>query len=42
MLIEAAGQLTGKEISLDVRFVENRQEMNALPEAAEYNKKCRN
>ena len=32
VLIEAAGQLTGKEISLDVRFVENRQEMNALPE----------
>lgn len=31
-LIEAAGQLTGKEISLDVRYVENRQEMNALPE----------
>ncbi len=31
-LIEAAGQLTGKEISLDIRFVENRQEMNALPE----------
>ena len=24
--------MTGKEISLDVRFVENRQEMNALPE----------
>lgn len=31
-LIEAAGQLTGKEISLDVRYVENRQEMDALPE----------
>lgn len=31
-LIEAAGQLTGKEIVLDVRYVENRQEMNALPE----------
>lgn len=31
-LIEAAGQLTGKEISLDVRYVENRREMNALPE----------
>lgn len=31
-LIEAAGQLTGKEILLDVRYVENRQEMNALPE----------
>lgn len=31
-LIEAAGQLTGKEISLDVRYVESRQEMDALPE----------
>ena len=31
-LIEAAGQLTGKEIQLDVRYVESRQEMNALPE----------
>jgi len=31
-LIEAAGQMTGKEIKLDVRFVENRREMNALPE----------
>ena len=31
-LIEAAGQLIGKEISLDVRYVENRREMNALPE----------
>lgn len=31
-LIEAAGQLTGKEISLDVRYVESKQEMNAFPE----------
>lgn len=31
-LTEAAGQLTGKEISLDVRYVENRQEIQALPE----------
>lgn len=31
-LIEAAGQLTGKEIQLDIRFVESRQEMNSLPE----------
>ncbi len=31
-LIEVAGQLTGKEIKLDVRFTESRQEMNALPE----------
>lgn len=31
-LVEAAGQLTGKEIKLDIRFVESRQEMNALPE----------
>lgn len=31
-LIEAAGQLTGKQISLDVRYVESRQEMNAFPE----------
>ena len=31
-LVEAAGQLTGKEITLDVRYVEGRQEMNALPE----------
>lgn len=31
-LIEAAGQLTGKEISIQVSYVENRQEMNALPE----------
>lgn len=31
-LIEAAGQLTGKEISVQVSYIENRQEMNALPE----------
>jgi hypothetical protein len=31
-LIDVAGQLTGKEIKLDVRFTESRQEMNALPE----------
>lgn len=31
-LIEAAGLLTGKEILLDIRYVESRQEMNALPE----------
>lgn len=31
-LIEAAGQLTGKEILLDIRYVESRQEMNSLPE----------
>lgn len=31
-IVDAAGQLTGKEISLEIRFVENRQEMNALPE----------
>ena len=31
-LVEAAGQLTGKGITLDVRYVEGRQEMNALPE----------
>ena len=31
-LVEAAGQLTGKEISIQVSYVENRQEMNALPE----------
>lgn len=31
-LIEAAGEMTGKEIRLDVRYVENRREMNALPE----------
>lgn len=31
-LIEAAGQLIGKEIQLEIRFVESRQEMNALPE----------
>lgn len=31
-LLEAAGQLTGKEIQMDVRFIGNRQEFNALPE----------
>lgn len=31
-LTEAAGQLTGKEIKLDVRFIENTRERNALPE----------
>jgi DNA polymerase-3 subunit gamma/tau len=31
-LIEAAGQMTGKEITLDVRFVENKREMQTLPE----------
>lgn len=31
-LIEAAGQLTGKEIGLDVRFTKSRRELNALPE----------
>lgn len=31
-LIEAAGQLTGKEMQLEVRYVESRQEMNSLPE----------
>ena len=31
-LTEAAGQLTGKEISLDVRYIENKQEIQALPE----------
>lgn len=31
-IVDAAGQLTGKEISLEIRFVENRQQMNALPE----------
>lgn len=31
-LIEAAGQLTGKKISLDIRFVQTKQEMNSLPE----------
>ncbi len=29
---EAAAQLTGKEIRLDVRFVESRRQMNTLPE----------
>lgn len=31
-LIEAAAQLTGKEIKLEVRFVESRRELNTLPE----------
>lgn len=31
-LTEAAGQLTGKEIRVEVRYVESRQEMRALPE----------
>ncbi len=31
-LIDVAGQLTGKEISLDVRYVQRQQEMSALPE----------
>lgn len=31
-LTEAAGKLTGKEVTLDVRYVESRQEMKALPE----------
>lgn len=31
-LIEAAGQLTGKEIQLDIRYVENKREFNSLPE----------
>ena len=31
-LIEAAGQLTGREIRVEVRFVENRQELNTFPE----------
>lgn len=31
-LIDVAGQLTGKEIKLDIRYVESRREMNALPE----------
>ena len=31
-LIEAAGQLTDKKISLDIRFVQTKQEMNSLPE----------
>jgi DNA polymerase-3 subunit gamma/tau len=31
-LIEAAGQLTGKEITVDIRFVESRQELQTLPE----------
>lgn len=31
-LTESAGQLTGKEIKLDVRFIENTRERNALPE----------
>lgn len=31
-VIEAAAQLTGKEIRLDIRFVESRRELNTLPE----------
>lgn len=31
-IIEAAAQLTGKEIQLDIRFVESRRELNTLPE----------
>ncbi len=31
-VVEAAAQLTGKEIHLDVRLVESRREMNTLPE----------
>lgn len=31
-LIDVAGQLTGKEIKLDIRYVESRREMSALPE----------
>ncbi len=31
-LVEAVGQVIGKDIAVEVRFVENRQEMNALPE----------
>ncbi len=31
-LIEAAAQLTGKEVKLEVRFVESRRELNTLPE----------
>lgn len=31
-LIDVAGQLTGKDIKLDIRYVESRREMNALPE----------
>lgn len=31
-LVEAAGQLTGKNIMFDIRYVETRQEMNSLPE----------
>ena len=31
-LIETAGQVIGKEIQLDIRYVESRREMNALPE----------
>lgn len=31
-LIDVAGQLIGKEIKLDIRYVESRREMNALPE----------
>lgn len=31
-IIEAAAQLTGKEIQLEIRFVESRRELNTLPE----------
>lgn len=31
-IIEAAAQLTGKEVKLEVRFVESRRELNTLPE----------
>lgn len=31
-LVEAAGQLTGKEVSLDIRYTENKRELQALPE----------
>ncbi len=31
-LIDVAGQLTGKEIQLDIRYVESKREMNTLPE----------
>lgn len=31
-IADAAGQLTGKEILLEIRYVADRQEMNALPE----------
>ena len=31
-LTEVMGQLTGKEVGLDIRLAETRQEINALPE----------